>query len=63
VVEGRKSPLALYEEKLATYTAADKFDHTAAPGFIKLWCLPLAAEAARAARMDGDRAGKKLKMK
>jgi argininosuccinate synthase len=60
-VEGRKSPLALYEEKMATYTAADKFDHTAAQGFIKLWCLPLAAEASRAARLDGDKGGRKLK--
>jgi argininosuccinate synthase len=48
VVEGRQSPESLYSEKMATYTAADTFDHSAAQGFIKLWCLPLAAEAARA---------------
>ncbi len=48
VVEGRQSPDSLYSEKLATYTVEDVFDHSAAQGFIKLWCLPLAAEAARA---------------
>ncbi len=48
VVEGRSSPESLYSERLATYTAADVFDHSAAQGFIKLWSLPLAAEAARA---------------
>jgi argininosuccinate synthase len=40
IVEGRKSPFSLYNEKLATYTAEDKFDHTAAVGFIQLWGLP-----------------------
>jgi argininosuccinate synthase len=48
VVEGRRSPESLYSERLATYTVEDVFDHSAAQGFIKLWCLPLAAEAARA---------------
>lgn len=40
IVEGRKSPYSLYDEKLATYTSDDEFDHTAAVGFIKLWGLP-----------------------
>ncbi|MHA6259762.1 argininosuccinate synthase [Sporosarcina sp. CAU 1771] len=40
IVEGRKSPNSLYDEKLATYTSADAFDQTAAVGFIKLWGLP-----------------------
>jgi argininosuccinate synthase len=62
VVEGRKSPVSLYEERMATYTAADRFDRTAAQGFIKLWCLPLAAEAARAARLQ-DQPGKKPRRK
>jgi argininosuccinate synthase len=52
VVEGRQSPESLYSEKLATYTAEDVFDHSAAQGFIKLWSLPLAAEAARAQQSD-----------
>ncbi|MFC7373379.1 argininosuccinate synthase [Fictibacillus iocasae] len=40
IVEGRKSPFSLYNEKLATYTAEDEFDHQAAKGFISLWGLP-----------------------
>jgi argininosuccinate synthase len=40
IVEGRKSPFSLYNEKLATYTAEDEFDHAAAVGFIQLWGLP-----------------------
>ncbi|MHC4917060.1 MAG: argininosuccinate synthase [Planctomycetota bacterium] len=54
VVEGRQSPESLYSEKLATYTVEDVFDHSAAQGFIKLWCLPLAAEAARAKQRGKD---------
>lgn len=37
---GRKSPVSLYDENLATYTEADSFDQDAAVGFIKLWGLP-----------------------
>ncbi|MBM7701214.1 argininosuccinate synthase [Metabacillus iocasae] len=40
IVEGRKSPNSLYNEKLATYTKEDEFDHQAAVGFITLWGLP-----------------------
>ncbi|MFC0187879.1 argininosuccinate synthase [Fictibacillus aquaticus] len=40
IVEGRKSPFSLYNEKLATYTVEDEFDHQAAKGFISLWGLP-----------------------
>lgn len=40
IVEGRKSPNSLYNEKLATYTKEDEFDHNAAVGFISLWGLP-----------------------
>ncbi|MCP3741159.1 argininosuccinate synthase [Rossellomorea sp. BNER] len=40
IVEGRKSPNSLYNEKLATYTKEDEFDHNAAVGFIQLWGLP-----------------------
>ena len=39
-VVGRSSKFSLYNEKLATYTEEDKFDHTAAEGFIKVWGLP-----------------------
>lgn len=40
IVEGRKSPYSLYDEKLATYTAEDQFDHNAAVGFINIYGLP-----------------------
>ncbi|GAB6891997.1 argininosuccinate synthase [Geobacillus stearothermophilus] len=40
IVEGRKSPFSLYDEKLATYTSEDEFDHQAAVGFISLYGLP-----------------------
>ncbi|SFA39414.1 argininosuccinate synthase [Parageobacillus thermantarcticus] len=40
IVEGRKSEFSLYDEKLATYTADDQFDHQAAVGFISLYGLP-----------------------
>ncbi|MBY0098999.1 argininosuccinate synthase [Mesobacillus maritimus] len=40
IIEGRKSPYSLYNEKLATYTKEDEFDHAAAVGFINLWGLP-----------------------
>ncbi len=41
VVVGSASPFALYDEKLATYGAGDRFKHDAAAGFIELWGLPL----------------------
>ncbi|PED35362.1 argininosuccinate synthase [Bacillus cereus] len=40
IVEGRKSEYSLYNEKLATYTAQDEFNHDAAVGFISLFGLP-----------------------
>ncbi|AMQ21454.1 argininosuccinate synthase [Geobacillus sp. JS12] len=40
IIEGRKSPFSLYDEKLATYTSEDEFDHQAAVGFITLYGLP-----------------------
>lgn len=39
VIEGRKSEYSLYNEKLATYTPDDEFDHGAAKGFTALWGL------------------------
>ncbi len=41
VVVGSRSPFALYDERLATYGAGDRFRHDAAAGFIELWGLPL----------------------
>ncbi len=40
VVVGRRSDYSLYDYNLATYDAADSFDHTAARGFVELWGLP-----------------------
>lgn len=39
-VTGRESEYSLYNEKLATYSPEDTFDHQAAVGFISLWGLP-----------------------
>ena len=44
---GRRSPLSLYDRKLATYDEGDAFDHAAAVGFIEIFGLPLRVEAAR----------------
>ncbi len=46
-VVGRRSPLSLYEKRLATYDETDAFDHAAAVGFIEIFGLPLRVEAAR----------------
>jgi argininosuccinate synthase len=37
---GRSSVNSLYQKKLATYEPQDKFDHSAAEGFIKIWGMP-----------------------
>jgi argininosuccinate synthase len=47
IVAGRRSPLSLYEKRLATYDEGDAFDHAAAVGFIEIFGLPLRTEAAR----------------
>ena len=39
-VAGRRSTIGLYDHDLATYDASDRFDHTQAEGFVKLWGLP-----------------------
>ncbi len=44
-VVARQSDNSLYDEDLATYTAADSFDQSAAVGFIKLWGLPTMVNA------------------
>lgn len=42
----RESPNSLYDYNLATYDAADQFDHTASVGFIKIWGMPAKVSAA-----------------
>ncbi len=44
-VVGRKSPKSLYNLSLATYAEGDKFDQSAAIGFIHLWGLPVKTQA------------------
>jgi argininosuccinate synthase len=48
-VVGRKSDYALYDHGLATYDAGDRFDHSAAEGFIKIWGLPIETAARKEA--------------
>ncbi len=44
---GRRSPKALYEYELATYDAADAFEHKHGEGFCRIWGLPYAVLAKR----------------
>jgi argininosuccinate synthase len=44
-IVGRQSPYALYDHGLATYDEGDRFDHSAAVGFIKIWGLPIETSA------------------
>ncbi len=53
-VIGRRSDLGLYDHDLATYDEADRFDHTQAAGFVKLWGLPTRVWA----RRQGDLAAR-----
>lgn len=55
-VVGRRSPFALYDHALATYEAGDRFDHTAAEGFIKIWGLPIETIARRDRAQGGPAA-------
>ena len=48
-VVGRRSDYALYDRGLATYGEGDRFDHTAAEGFIKIWGLPTETAARKRA--------------
>ena len=46
-VAGRRSDLGLYDHDLATYDEEDRFDHTQAEGFVRLWGLPTKVWAQR----------------
>ena len=54
-VTGRKSPLSLYDEKLATYGAGDSFRHGSAEGFLDIYSLPIRAEGARRKKIGDTR--------
>lgn len=45
IVNGRKSPYTLYNEKLATYTKEDAFNQQSAVGFIDIYGLPTQVNA------------------
>ncbi len=47
VATGRRSPVSLYDYKLATYDTGDTFDQSMAKGFIELWGLPSKIAAVR----------------
>jgi len=49
-VSGRRSPLALYQPKLATYSSGDEYRRQMAEGFIYVWGLPARTWAAVGAR-------------
>jgi argininosuccinate synthase len=53
-VEGRRSPLALYDHGLATYDAADTFRHQDAEGFVRIFGLGVSTWAARQERRDAE---------
>jgi argininosuccinate synthase len=44
-VVGRKSPHSLYSFGLATYDKGDRFDQSAAAGFIHIWGLPVKTQS------------------
>ncbi len=46
-VAGRRSPVSLYEHDLATYTAADRFRHQDAEGFVRIFGLSVETWARR----------------
>ena len=50
---GRKSPHSLYRYELATYDQADRFDQSAAKGFIQLWGL--SAQIAEQVRRQAEK--------
>jgi argininosuccinate synthase len=52
-VAGRRSPVGLYDYKLATYEAADRFHHADAAGFVRLWGLGVETWARKQQQADG----------
>ena len=60
IVEGRKSDNSLYDEKLATYTKEDEFNHASAVGFIELWGLPTKVHASVNKAADSQKQPEKV---
>ncbi|MGH9269514.1 MAG: argininosuccinate synthase, partial [Acidimicrobiales bacterium] len=57
LVSGRRSPVGLYDYGLATYESADRFPHTDAEGFVRLWGMGIQTWAARQARAGEPASG------
>lgn len=55
-VVGRRSPVALYDHRLATYDKDDAFRHQDSEGFVRIFGLGIATWAARQERLDGGAA-------
>jgi len=60
-ISGRSSVHSLYNQKLATYTEEDTFDHKASNGFISIFGLPVKTfhqvqRAAKEASVAGGKA-------
>jgi len=51
-VAGRRSPVGLYDYNLATYESADRFHHSDAAGFVRLWGLGVETWASRQSSAD-----------
>ncbi len=56
-VVGRRSDVSLYDYGLATYDAADTFNHQDAAGFVRLWGLGVQTWASRQVRSGAGDAG------
>ena len=54
-VAGRRSPVGLYDHDLATYTAADRFRHQDAEGFVRIFGLGIQTWASRQGRAGAHR--------
>jgi len=59
-VVGRKGPYQLYQHALATYGKGDRFDQSAAAGFIKLWGMGVRTSAEVQGRLHARDLGKLL---
>jgi argininosuccinate synthase len=51
IIDGRRSPLSLYDYELATYAAEDSFNHMDAEGFVRIFGLGLRTWANRQRRV------------
>jgi argininosuccinate synthase len=45
IVAGRRSPMSIYDQALASFGSEGSYDHADADGFLKLFAIPTAAEA------------------